>query len=124
MTHLDAEEKLFQDTVRRFAREKIGPLVREMDEASVFNKALIQEFFSLGLMGIEIPEEYGGQGGNFFQCVLAIEEISAVDPSAGVVVDVQNTIVNNAIVRWANAEQKTKYLTRLAEGNCGGLCVV
>lgn len=119
MTHLDAEEKLFQDTIRRFAREKIAPLVREMDEASLFNKSLIQEFFSLGLMGIEIPEEYGGQGGNFFQCVLAIEEISAVDPSAGVVVDVQNTIVNNAIVRWGTEAQKKKYLPRLAENTVG-----
>jgi short-chain 2-methylacyl-CoA dehydrogenase len=119
LTHLDAEEKLFQDTIRRFAREKIGPLVREMDEASLFNKSLIQEFFSLGLMGIEIPEEYGGQGGNFFQCVLAIEEISAVDPSAGVVVDVQNTIVNNAVVRWGTEGQKRKYLPRLAESTVG-----
>jgi short/branched chain acyl-CoA dehydrogenase len=119
LTHLDAEEKLFQDTIRRFAREKIAPLVREMDEASLFNKSLIQEFFSLGLMGIEIPEEYGGQGGNFFQCVLAIEEISAVDPSAGVVVDVQNTIVNNAIVRWGTEAQKKKYLPRLAENTVG-----
>jgi alkylation response protein AidB-like acyl-CoA dehydrogenase len=119
VTRLDAEEKLFQDTIRRFAREKIAPLVREMDEASLFNKSLIQEFFSLGLMGLEIPEEYGGQGGNFFQCVLAIEEISAVDPSAGVVVDVQNTIVNNAIVRWGTDAQKKKYLTRLAESTVG-----
>ncbi|HWE53055.1 MAG TPA: acyl-CoA dehydrogenase [Bryobacteraceae bacterium] len=119
MTHLDAEEKLFQDTIRRFAREKIGPLVREMDEKSVFDKGLIQEFFDLGLMAIEIPEEFGGQGGNFFQCVLAIEEISAVDPSAGVVVDVQNTIVNNAIVRWGTEAQKKKYLTRLAGGTVG-----
>jgi alkylation response protein AidB-like acyl-CoA dehydrogenase len=119
VTHLDPEEKLFQDTIRRFAREKIGPLVREMDEASLFSKTLMQEFFDLGLMGIEIPEEYGGQGGNFFQCVLAIEEISAVDPSAGVVVDVQNTIVNNAIVRWGDDAQKRKYLTRLAGGTVG-----
>jgi butyryl-CoA dehydrogenase/short/branched chain acyl-CoA dehydrogenase len=119
VTHLDAEEKLFQDTIRRFAREKIGPLVREMDEKSVFDKGLIQEFFDLGLMAIEIPEEFGGQGGNFFQCVLAIEEISAVDPSAGVVVDVQNTIVNNAIVRWGTEAQKKKYLTRLAGGTVG-----
>ncbi len=119
MTHLDAEEKLFQDTIRRFAREKIGPLVREMDETSQFNKTLLGELFELGLMGIEIPEEYGGQGGNFFQCVLAIEEISAVDPSAGVVVDVQNTIVNNAIVRWGNDTQKSKYLKMLAGGTVG-----
>src|SRR5579859_3405494 len=85
-----------------------------MDEAGVFRKDIIQQFFELGLMGIEIPEEYGGQGGSFFQCVMAVEELSAVDPSAGVIVDVQNTIVNNAIMRWANAEQKQKYLPRLA----------
>src|ERR1700749_4453891 len=100
LTHLDPEESLFRDTVRRFAREQIAPLVREMDDKAVFNKSLLGQLFELGLMGIEIPEEYGGQGGNFFQCVLAIEEISSVDPSAGVVVDVQNTIVNNALIRW------------------------
>jgi alkylation response protein AidB-like acyl-CoA dehydrogenase len=119
LTHLDAEEKLFRDTVRRFARERIAPKVKEMEEASLFDKGLIKEFFELGLMGIEVPEEFGGQGGSFFQCALAIEEISAVDPSAGVVVDVQNTIVNNAIVRWGTAEQKAKYLPKLTGGTVG-----
>jgi len=114
LTQLSEEEKLFQSTVRRFAREQIGPHVREMDEAGVFRKDIIRQFFELGLMGIEIPEEHGGQGGSFFQCVMAVEELSAVDPSAGVIVDVQNTIVNNAIMRWANAEQKQRYLPRLA----------
>jgi butyryl-CoA dehydrogenase/short/branched chain acyl-CoA dehydrogenase len=114
LTQLSEEEKLFQSTVRRFAREQIGPHVREMDEAGVFRKDIIRQFFELGLMGIEIPEEYGGQGGSFFQCIMAVEELSAVDPSAGVIVDVQNTIVNNAIMRWANAEQKRRYLPRLA----------
>src|SRR5690242_4130719 len=112
---LTEDEKMFQSTVRRFARAEVAPHVREMDEAGVFRKDIIRQFFDLGLMGIEIPEEYGGQGGSFFQCVLAVEELSAVDPSAGVIVDVQNTIVNNAILRWANAEQKKKYLPRLAE---------
>jgi short/branched chain acyl-CoA dehydrogenase len=114
LTQLTEEERMFQSTVRRFAREQIAPHVREMDEAGVFRKDIIRQFFELGLMGIEIPEEYGGQGGSFFQCVMAVEELSAVDPSAGVIVDVQNTIVNNAILRWANAEQKQKYLPRLA----------
>ena len=114
LTQLSEEEKLFQSTVRRFAREQIGPHVREMDEAGVFRKDIIRQFFELGLMGIEIPEEHGGQGGSFFQCVMAVEELSAVDPSAGVIVDVQNTIVNNAVMRWANAEQKQRYLPRLA----------
>src|SRR3981189_2913998 len=114
LTQLTEEEKLFQSTVRRFAREQIAPHVREMDEAAVFRKDIIRQFFELGLMGIEIPEEHGGQGGSFFQCVLAVEELSAVDPSAGVIVDVQNTIVNNAILRWANSDQKHRYLPRLA----------
>ncbi len=114
LTHLTEEERLFQSTVRRFAREQIAPHVREMDEAGVFRKEIIRQFFELGLMGIEIPEQYGGQGGTFFQSIMAVEELSAVDPSAGVIVDVQNTIVNNAIFRWATAEQKQKYLPRLA----------
>jgi short/branched chain acyl-CoA dehydrogenase len=114
LTVLTEEEKLFQSTVRRFAREQIAPHVREMDEAAVFRKDIIRQFFELGLMGIEIPEEHGGQGGSFFQCILAVEELSAVDPSAGVIVDVQNTIVNNAILRWATPDQKKRYLPRLA----------
>src|SRR5229473_3533059 len=114
LTVLSEEEKLFQASVKRFAREQIAPYVREMDEAAVFRKDIIGQFFELGLMGIEIPEEFGGQGGSFFQCVLAVEELSAVDPSAGVIVDVQNTIANNAILRWANADQKKRYLPRLA----------
>src|SRR6266705_1961103 len=114
LTTLSEEERLFQATVRRFAREQIAPHVREMDEAALFRKDILRQFFELGLMGIEIPEEYGGQGGSFFQCVVAVEEVSAVDPSAGVIVDVQNTIANNAVLRWANAEQKQRYLPRLA----------
>lgn len=114
LTILTEEEKLFQASVRRFAREQIAPYVREMDETALFRKDIIRQFFELGLMGIEIPEEHGGQGGSFFQCILAVEELSAVDPSAGVIVDVQNTIVNNAILRWANQDQKQRYLPRLA----------
>ena len=106
---------MFQSTVRKFARERIAPHVREMDEAGVFRKELIQEFFKLGLMAIDVPEQYGGQGGYFFQSILAIEELARVDPSAAVIVDVQNTLFNNAIVRWANEEQKRKYLPRLAK---------
>ena len=119
LTHLNDEESLFRDTVRRFAREQITPLVRTMDETAVFDKRLLRQLFELGLMGIEIPEQYGGQGGNFFQCVLAIEEISAVDPSAGVVVDVQNTLVNNVIVRWGSDAQKANYLPKLASSTLG-----
>ncbi len=100
--------------VRQFAREQIAPQVRAMDEAAHFRPDLLRQFFDLGLMGIEIPEEYGGQGGTFFQSVLAIEELSAVDPAAAVIVDVQNTLVNNALLRWASPEQKRRYLPRLA----------
>jgi short-chain 2-methylacyl-CoA dehydrogenase len=119
LTTLDADEKLFRDTVRRFARERVAPKVREMEEAGLFDKGLIKEFFELGLMGIEVPEEYGGQGGTFFQSALAIEELSAVDPAAGVVVDVQNTIVNNAILRWGSVDLKAKYLPKLAADTLG-----
>lgn len=115
LTALTDDEKMFQATVRKFAREEIRPHVREMDEAGVFRKDIIRQFFDMGLMGIEIPEEYGGQGGSFFQAILAVEELSAVDPSAGVIVDVQNTICNNALLKWATPAQKTKYLPRLAE---------
>ena len=119
LTQLSEEERLFRDTVRRFALEKIRPHVREMDEQGKFRRDLIEQFFELGLMSVEIPEEYGGQGGTFFQAVLAVEELSRVDPSAGVVVDVQNTIVNNAILRWGSEDQKRRYLRRLAADTVG-----
>src|SRR3974377_1713135 len=96
LTLLTEDEALFQSTVRKFAREQIRPFVREMDEAGQFRKDILAQFFRMGLMGIEIPEELGGQGGSFFQAVLAVEELSAVDPSAGVIVDGANTICNNA----------------------------
>ena len=83
-------------------RRKVRPLVKEMDEKGVFEQDLIHEFFQLGLMGIEIPEQYGGGGGKFFEAILAVEELSRVDASAGVIVDVQNTLVNNALLRWDN----------------------
>jgi short-chain 2-methylacyl-CoA dehydrogenase len=111
---LSEEEQMFQATVRRFARERIGPHVRAMDEAGVFRKDLLQEMFQLGLMGIEIPEAYGGQCGNFFQSILAVEALAAVDPSAAVIVDVQNTIANNILLRWGNEDQKRRYLPKLA----------
>jgi short/branched chain acyl-CoA dehydrogenase len=114
LTVLSDEERMFQDAVRRFARERIGPYVREMDAAAIFRKDLLREMFELGLMGIEIPEEYGGQGGTFFQAVLAVEALAAVDPSAAVIVDVQNTITNNVIIRWGSDDQKRRYLPRLA----------
>jgi alkylation response protein AidB-like acyl-CoA dehydrogenase len=111
---LTEDEQLFRDSVRQFTGETIRPLVREMDEKGVFDHGLIEQFFQLGLMGIEIPEQYGGGGGSFFEAVLAVEELSHVDASAGVVVDVQNTLVNNALLRWGNEEQKKRYLPRMA----------
>ena len=115
LTKLSEEDALFQASIRRFAREQIAPHVREMDEQSRFRPELLQQMFALGLMGIEIPEEYGGQGGTFFQSVLAVEELAAVDPSAAVIVDVQNTLVINAVLRWATDEQKRRFLPRLAK---------
>jgi len=111
---LTEDETLFRDNIRQFAEEKIRPLSKEMDEKGVFDKDLVREFFQLGLMGIEIPEQYGGGAGTFFEAILAVEELSRVDASAGVVVDVQNTLVNNAILRWGNEEQKKRYLPRMA----------
>src|SRR5579872_7069299 len=123
LTALTDDEKMFQSTVRKFAREEIRPFVREMDEAGVFRKDLILQFFEMGLMGIEIPEEFGGQGGTFFQAILAVEELSAVDPSAGVIVDVQNTICNNAILRWASPEQQRRFFPRLATDTVASYCL-
>ncbi len=116
---LGDDDRMFRDAVRRYAREQVAPLSRQMDESGVFSRPLLRQFFENGFMGIEIPEQYGGQGGNFFQCVLAIEAMAAVDPSAAVVIDVQNTLVNNVFLRWANDEQKTRYLPRLAEESLG-----
>jgi alkylation response protein AidB-like acyl-CoA dehydrogenase len=119
LTQFGEDEQMFRDTVRRFAVEQIGPLVRGMDESQQMDAGLIKKLFELGLMGIEIPEEYGGGGGTFFNAILAVEEISAVDPSVGVMVDVQNTLCVNALVRWATEEQKKRYLTRLAKDTIG-----
>src|SRR5215813_9941281 len=114
LTVLTEDEVLFRDNVRQFADEKVRPLVKEMDEKGVFDKELIREFFQLGLMGIEIPEQYGGGAAKFFEAILAVEELSRVDASAGVIVDVQNTLVNNALLRWGNDEQKKRYLPKMA----------
>jgi butyryl-CoA dehydrogenase/short/branched chain acyl-CoA dehydrogenase len=119
LTSLSGDEVLFRDNIRQFAEDKIRPLVKEMDEKAVFDKELIQQFFQLGLMGIEIPEEHGGGGGKFFDAILAVEELSRVDASAGVLVDVQNTLVNNALLRWGTEEQKKQYLPGLAADTCG-----
>jgi alkylation response protein AidB-like acyl-CoA dehydrogenase len=113
------DELLFRDNIRQFAEEKVRPLVREMDEKGVFDAGLIRQFFELGLMGIELPEQHGGGAGTFFEAILAVEELSRVDASAGVVVDVQNTLVNNAMLRWATDDQKKRYLPKLASEAVG-----
>jgi butyryl-CoA dehydrogenase/short/branched chain acyl-CoA dehydrogenase len=114
LTELSEEEQIFQQTIASFAREAILPHVRNMDEKGLFESEIIDSFFELGLMGIEIPESLGGSGSNLFMSVLAVEELSRVDASAGVIVDVQNTLVNNGILRWGTDEQKMNYLPRLA----------
>ena len=119
LTSFSEDEIMFRDNIRQFADEKVRPLVKEMDEKGVFDKDLIHQFFQLGLMGIEIPEQYGGGGGKFFEAILAVEEMSRVDASAGVIVDVQNTLVNNAFLRWGTEEQRKQYLPRMAADTCG-----
>src|SRR3954471_23709470 len=119
LTALSEDEQMFRDNIRQFADDKLKPLVREMDEKQVFNADLIKEFFQLGLMGIEIPEQFGGGNGTFFEAILAVEEISRVDASAGVLVDVQNTLVINALLRWASEEQKRRYLPKMATETVG-----
>jgi alkylation response protein AidB-like acyl-CoA dehydrogenase len=119
LVSLTEDEALFRDTVRQFADESVRPYVKEMDEEGVFEPKLIDQFFQLGLMGIEVPEQYGGGAGTFFEAILAVEELSRVDPSAGVIVDVQNTLVNNALLRWTTEEQKKRYLPRICSDTVG-----
>ena len=119
LTQLSEEEQLLQSTVRDFALDRIAPLVAKMDEAQLMDPTIMKALFELGLMGIEIPEEYGGVGGTFFQSIIAVEALSSVDPSVGVMVDVQNTLCLNAIVRWATDEQKERFLPKLAKDTIG-----
>jgi alkylation response protein AidB-like acyl-CoA dehydrogenase len=119
LTLLAEDEVLFRDSVREFAEAQIRPLVREMDEHAKIPRSLVDQLFDLGVMGIEIPETYGGAGASFFHAVLAVEELSRVDPSVGVLVDVQNTLVVNALMRWGNDDVKRRYLTKLAANTVG-----
>src|SRR5256714_12823597 len=119
LTILSEDEQLFRDTCRGFAEEHIKPLVHKMDEEAKLDHSIIPELFNLGLMGIHVPESFGGGEGSFFMSVLAVEEISRIDASFGVFIDVQNTLVNNAIMRWASSDQKRKYLPRLAKDAVG-----
>jgi len=119
LTVLSEDEQLFRSSVRDFAEEQIRPLVSTMDREAKIDPALIRQFFELGLMGVEIPESYGGSGGTFFMAILAIEELSRVDAGVSIMVDVQNTLMNNAIARWGSEELKKKYLPQLAQKSVG-----
>jgi len=119
LTVFSEDEQIFRDSVRAFADEQIRPLVREMDEQAKIPRTLIDRLFELGVMGIEVPETYGGAGGRFFHAVLAVEEISRVDPSIGVLVDVQNTLTINALLRFGNEEVRRRWLPAMASGTVG-----
>jgi short/branched chain acyl-CoA dehydrogenase len=119
LTVLAEDERIFRDSVRQFAEAQVRPLVREMDEHAKIPRALVDKLFDLGVMGIEIPETFGGSGASFFHSVLAVEELSRVDPSVGVLVDVQNTLVINALMRWGSDEIKRRYLTKMASASVG-----
>ncbi len=123
LTVLSEDEELFRKTVREFAELEVRPHVREMDEAGKFRPDLIQRFFELGLMGIEVPEQWGGAGGQFFLNVLAIEELARVDASTAIYVDVHNTLVNNCLLRWGSDDQKNRYFPRLTSGLLGAFAL-
>lgn len=123
LTVLSEEEAMFREAVREFAESEIRPHVHEMDEAAQFRAEIIPKFFELGLMGIEVPEQYGGSSGTIFMAVLAIEELARVDASAAIYVDVHNTLVNNAILRWASTEQQSRYFPRLTTDLLGAFAL-
>jgi alkylation response protein AidB-like acyl-CoA dehydrogenase len=119
LTAYSEDEQMFRASVREFAEGEIRPRVEEMDEHAKMSPDVIRQLFELGLMGVETPEEYGGTGASFFMAIVGVEELSRVDPSVGVLMDVQNTLVNNALIRWGSPEQKKKYLPRLATDTVG-----
>lgn len=123
LTTLSEEEEMLRETVREFAESKIAPHVHDMDEASKFHPDIIASFFEMGLMGIEIPEQHGGAGGSIFMAMLAIEELARVDASAAIYVDVHNTLVNNAVLRWGTDEQLDRYCPRLASDMLGAFAL-
>ena len=119
LTVYSEDEQMFRASVREFAEGEIKPLREEMDEHAKMNAGVLKHLFDLGLMGVETPEEHGGAGASFFTAIIGVEELSRVDPSVGVLMDVQNTLVNNALIRWGSPEQKKKYLPRLAADTVG-----
>jgi alkylation response protein AidB-like acyl-CoA dehydrogenase len=123
LTFLSDEEKMFQQAVRDFSKKEVEPLVSKMDESESMDPGIIKKVFEQGLMGIEVPEEFGGAGSTFFNAILAIEALAEVDPSVSVMVDVQNTLVENAFLRWGTSAQKQKYLPQLTSGKIGSYCL-
>ncbi|MDQ3803861.1 MAG: acyl-CoA dehydrogenase [Acidobacteriota bacterium] len=119
LTVYSEDENMFRASVREFAEGEIRPRVEGMDEHAKMDPVIVRQLFDLGLMGVETPEEYGGTGASFFMAIIGVEELSRVDPSVGVLMDVQNTLVNNALIRWGSPEQKKKYLPRLASEAVG-----
>jgi len=119
LSDLTEQERMFQEAVRDFAEAEIAPKVMEMDEAARIGSDLIEQLFEMGLMGIEISEEHGGTGADFFTSAIVVEELSRVDPSVAVLVDVQNTLVINALLRWADDDQNARYMPRLASNTVG-----
>src|SRR5687768_12450560 len=119
LSTLSEDERLFHDSVLAFASQEIRPRVREMDERATLDSGLLTRLFDLGVMGVEIPERFGGAGATFFHSVLAVEALSRVDPAVGVLVDVQNTLVINAVLRWGTPDQQQEQLSRLAHGTVG-----
>jgi len=115
LTTLTEEEEMLRDTVRQFAQQEIAPRVRAMDEAQKLDAGILEHLFKLGLMAIEAPLELGGAGASFFSAVLAVEEISRIDPAVAVIVDVQNTLAVNALLRWGSREQQRRWIPRMAE---------
>src|SRR3712207_2027323 len=123
LTSHSEDEQMFRASVREFAEGEIRPRVEEMDEHAKMSPDVLRQLFELGLMGVETPEEYGGTGASFFMAIVGVEELSRVDPSVGVLMDVQNTLVNNALIRWGSPEQKKRYLPQLAESKIGAYCL-
>lgn len=114
---------MMAESVSKFSQEQIGPKVRDMDEAETMDPVIIEQLFEQGLMGVEIPEEYGGAGMNFTAAIVGIEELARVDPSVSIMVDVHNTLVNNAILKYGDEEKKRKWLPQLATGTVGSFCL-
>jgi alkylation response protein AidB-like acyl-CoA dehydrogenase len=119
LTSLTEQERMFQEATRDFAESEVAPKVMEMDRAQMIDPGIVDKLFDLGLMGVEVPEEYGGAGADFFSSVLIVEELSRVDPSVAVLVDVQNTLVVNALLRWGAPDQRERHLPRLATDTIG-----